>query len=62
MSSMIEITPNWGKFTDSLRHVGYGNYDAIKDLIDNCVDADADQVKVFIKQQKAQGLKTLGHG
>jgi len=57
MSSIIEITPNWGKFIDSLRHVGYDNYDAIKDLIDNSIDADADQVKVSIKQQPAQGQK-----
>ena len=55
--SIIQLNPNWGKFINSLRHVGYDNYDAIKDLIDNSVDADASEVRVSIKQQKAKDQK-----
>tara|TARA_Y100000310_G_C20631172_1_gene788728 strand:- start:104 stop:1723 length:1620 start_codon:yes stop_codon:yes gene_type:complete len=46
----VQVAPNWGKLIESLRYVGYNNYDAIKDLIDNSIDADSDTVFVNIKQ------------
>jgi hypothetical protein len=44
--------PNAGKLMESLRHTGYSNYHAIADIIDNSIDADAQNVWVEIHQQK----------
>tara|TARA_Y100000296_G_C5161628_1_gene252236 strand:- start:206 stop:1837 length:1632 start_codon:yes stop_codon:yes gene_type:complete len=55
--SKIPLPPNWGKFINSLRYVGYDNYDAIKDLVDNSVDADASEVQVSIEQRKVKDQK-----
>lgn len=52
----VKVNPNWGKFIESLRYVGYNNYDAIKDLIDNSIDADADTVLVNIKQASSNSF------
>lgn len=40
--------PNAGKLIESLRHVGYDNYVAIADIVDNSLDAEADQIAVRI--------------
>ncbi|RYX84210.1 ATP-binding protein [bacterium] len=47
--------PNAGKLINSLRHLGYDNYAAIKDLCDNCTDAHADNVAIWINSAKAKG-------
>ena len=52
----VKVDPNWGKFIESLRYVGYNNYDAIKDLIDNSIDADSDIVLVNIKQASTNSI------
>jgi len=39
-------TPNPSKFLESYRYLGYSNYSAIADLIDNSFDAGADNVWV----------------
>jgi hypothetical protein len=39
--------PNPARLIESLRHIGYNNYEAIADLVDNCFDAEA--LSVFIK-------------
>jgi hypothetical protein len=44
--------PNAGKLMESLRHTGYDNYNAIADIIDNSVDADAKNIWVEIHQEK----------
>lgn len=44
----VENQPNAAKLIESLRSVGYDNYSAICDLIDNSFDANADVVKVNI--------------
>lgn len=46
--------PNAGRLVESLRHLGYGNYEAIADLIDNAIDADAQQIKIRIHQKGGQ--------
>lgn len=46
-----ENAPNAGKFISSLRHVGYDNYSAIADIIDNSIDAGAKNVAVDIYQE-----------
>lgn len=40
----MEALPNAAKLTSSLRHTGYDNTSAIADLIDNCIDAGAQNV------------------
>jgi hypothetical protein len=44
--------PNAGKLMESLRHTGYDNYNAIADIIDNSVDADAQNIWLEIHQEK----------
>lgn len=46
---VVEIPPNAAKLIESLRHVGYDNYSAISDLIDNAVDAGATMCSVWLK-------------
>ena len=46
--SKLDNTPNARKLLDSLRYLGYDNMNAISDIIDNAVDADAREVRVFI--------------
>ena len=40
--------PNAGKLIESLRHLGYDNYTAIADIVDNCLDADAKVIAIRI--------------
>lgn len=51
---VVDIPPNAAKLIESLRHVGYDNYSAIADLIDNSVDANASLCNVWLKQDKGQ--------
>jgi len=44
--------PNASKMIRSMRHLGYSNYAAIKDIIDNSNDADASWTKVYIHSDK----------
>ncbi|HSY92893.1 MAG TPA: ATP-binding protein [Candidatus Binatus sp.] len=46
--------PNAGRLVESLRHLGYGNYEAIADLLDNSIDADATLVNIRIQQKSGQ--------
>lgn len=47
----FESQPNAGKLINSLRHLGYTNYSAIADLVDNSLDADAKFVKILVRQR-----------
>lgn len=44
--------PNPARLIESLRHVGYGNYEAIADLVDNCIDAEATQIHITVRKQR----------
>lgn len=44
-------SPNPEKLIDSLRHLGYDNYSAIADLVDNCIDAGAKTIKVLTRMR-----------
>lgn len=57
--------PNAGRLIDSLRHLGYGNYEAIADIVDNSIDAEAQTVKIRIHLKNNQHQITVaddGHG
>ena len=44
--------PNPAKLLDSLRSTGYDNYNAITDIVDNSIDADATQIIIDIHSEK----------
>jgi len=46
--------PNAGRLVESLRHLGYGNYEAIADIVDNAIDADARYVSIRVQQRNNQ--------
>lgn len=46
--------PNAGRLIESLRHLGYGNYEAIADLVDNAIDAEAQHIHIRIQQRNNQ--------
>ncbi|MGB3087153.1 MAG: ATP-binding protein, partial [Phycisphaerae bacterium] len=46
-------TPNPARLIDSMRHLGYDNYHAIADLVDNSLDAEARNVKVAIRARQS---------
>lgn len=47
----FDSQPNAGKLINSLRHLGYTNYSAIADLVDNSFDADATFIKIYARQR-----------
>ncbi|HCM52016.1 TPA: hypothetical protein DIS56_02680 [Candidatus Saccharibacteria bacterium] len=49
---MQDNKPNASKLIDALRQVGYDNYTAVADLVDNSLDAYANLVKVDIGKQR----------
>lgn len=44
--------PNASRLIESLRYLGYDNYVAIADLVDNSIDADAKNIHIKISQDK----------
>jgi Histidine kinase-, DNA gyrase B-, and HSP90-like ATPase len=40
--------PNPARLIESLRHIGYSNYEAIADIVDNSYDADASKVSIEV--------------
>jgi hypothetical protein len=51
--------PNAGRLVESLRHLGYGNYEAIADIVDNSIDADAQNVSIKIQIKSNQHQITI---
>jgi Histidine kinase-, DNA gyrase B-, and HSP90-like ATPase len=49
-----DSSPNPAKLIESMRHVGYNNYTALADLIDNSFDADATEVNVHIRTKNSE--------
>jgi hypothetical protein len=45
-------TPNAAKLIDSLRHVGYDNYHAVADILDNSIDAEATKIDIDVSQHQ----------
>jgi len=52
--------PNAARLIESLRHVGYGNYEAIADLVDNSFDAEASRVVISVSQQHGDFKLVIG--
>ena len=46
--------PNAGRLVESLRYLGYNNYDAVADLVDNSIDADAPLISIRVGQRAGQ--------
>ncbi len=51
--------PNAGRLVESLRHLGYGNYEAIADLVDNSIDAEAHNIQIKIQQKNNQLMLSI---
>jgi len=47
-------SPNPAKLIESLRYLGYDNYHAIPDIVDNCIDAGAKNIKVVVRSYKGE--------
>jgi hypothetical protein len=52
--------PNAGRLVESLRHLGYGNYEAIADLVDNSIDAEARYISIRVQQRNNQPYISIG--
>ncbi|ABF43618.1 hypothetical protein Acid345_4618 [Candidatus Koribacter versatilis Ellin345] len=46
--------PNAGRLIESLRHLGYGNYEAVADIVDNSIDADAQNINIRVQTKSNQ--------
>ncbi|MBZ5502063.1 MAG: ATP-binding protein [Acidobacteriia bacterium] len=51
--------PNASRLVESLRHLGYGNYEAIADIVDNSIDAEAPKISIKIQQKGGQPIITI---
>lgn len=51
LKANIANLPNPAKLLDSLRSTGYDNYNAIADIIDNSIDADANKIFIDVFQE-----------
>jgi hypothetical protein len=51
--------PNAGRLVESLRHLGYGNYEAIADIVDNSIDAEAQSINLQIQTKSNQYQITI---
>jgi hypothetical protein len=51
--------PNAAKLMDSLRYLGYDNYSAICDLIDNSLDAEAKNIRINITSSSNDALISI---
>lgn len=58
-NSYKDNTPNAGKLIDSLRNTGYNNVSAIADLIDNSIDAGAQNVWFSVEPTKGDFRLTV---
>jgi hypothetical protein len=55
----IENPPNARKMIRSMRHLGYNNYSAIRDIVDNSNDADATWIRIYVHAPKGEFAITI---
>lgn len=58
-STTIENIPNAGKLLSSLRHLDYSNTSAICDIVDNCIDANADFIRINLIAEGKTDIKRI---
>ena len=56
----VSNDPNPGRLIESLRCLGYDNYVAIADLVDNCIDAEANLVRIKVWQERGDFRIAIG--
>lgn len=69
-TKMTDVTrkpnnPNAGILIYAMQHLGYDNYVALCDIIDNCIDANATKIKIFVTSKNNQFkilIEDNGHG
>jgi hypothetical protein len=49
-----DSSPNPAKLIESLRYLGYDNYHAIPDIVDNSIDAGAKTIKVLVRTRQGE--------
>lgn len=49
-----ENDPNAGRLIEALRHIGYDNYEAIADILDNSIDAGATTIWIRVVQRNSE--------
>lgn len=57
--------PNAGILIYAMQHLGYDNYVALCDIIDNCIDANATKIKIYVTSKNNQFkiiIEDNGHG
>lgn len=57
--------PNAGVLIYAMQHLGYDNYVALCDIIDNCIDANATRIKIYVTAKNNQFkilIEDNGHG
>jgi len=54
LSYDVSNTPNAGRLIESLRYLGYGNYEALADIIDNSIDAGAHHISIRIASRQGE--------
>ncbi|MDE7282022.1 MAG: ATP-binding protein [Lachnospiraceae bacterium] len=57
--------PNAGILIYAMQNLGYDNYVAICDIIDNCIDANATEIKIFVTKKNNEFkifIEDNGHG
>ena len=60
-SSFSHISsPNPAKLIESLRYLGYDNYHAIPDIVDNSIDAGAKNIQVIVRTNKSEPEIIIG--
>ena len=58
-------SPNAGRLIESLRHLGYDNYEAIADIVDNSIDANATELTIQVGHKNSETYLLIadnGHG
>ena len=51
----VEMIPSARRLMESLRDIGYDLPAAVADLVDNCLDADADRVDIELQHDRDGG-------
>lgn len=62
MNNQLDITPNASKTIESLRYLTYTNATALADIVDNSLDANAENITITIDKEKYIIIQDDGFG